>query len=326
MRMSVAIEEWPLARDFKISRSVMTVSNPVVVTLQERGQRGRGETEIHDTDYGLIEAGAARLRELRPVVEKPGFTREALAQILPPGPLRSALDCAMWDLEAKLAGKPAWQLAGLDEPGPINTVYTISVDDPTVMAEQAAGARHLPQLKVKLKGAGDMERLQAVRVAAPACRLIVDANEAWTFEQLKQFAPRCAELGVELIEQPLPRGQDQALKDWRSPVPLCADESCHDTPTLADVVGKYEFINIKLDKTGGLTEAINLYREAKRQKLGIMVGCMVGTSLAMAPAMLIAQYARFVDLDGPLLLKRDREPGIVYRNGVMSPAPAELWG
>ena len=326
MQMIVRREEWPLARPFKIARSTMHVARPLVVELRDGVAIGRGECEAHESDQAAIEAAVRRLESLRPAVESGELTRETLQRRLPARPIRNALDCAFWDLEAKRARAPAWRLAGLDAIAPVTTVYTISVDEPDVMAAQAAAANRLPILKVKLKGAGDLERVHAVRVAAPDCRLIVDANESWSFEQLLQFAPRLADLGVELIEQPLPQGRDEALAGYRSPVPLCADESCLDTATLPGLVGRYQFVNIKLDKTGGLTEALRLERAAGAAGLGIMVGCMVGTSLAMAPAVLLAQRARFVDLDGPLLLARDREPGLAYHDGALSPPVPVLWG
>lgn len=326
MRMIVHREEWPLARPFRIARSTMHVARPLVVELQDGTAIGRGECEAHETDLDVIEASARQLESLRPAFERGELSREMLQSALPACPIRNALDCALWDLEARRSGVPVWRLAGLEAPRPLTTVYTISVDEPQVMATQAAAARHLPILKVKLEGAGDPQRMRAVRAAAPACRLIVDANESWSFEQLAKFAPLLAELGVELIEQPLPRGHDEALSRYRSPVPLCADESCLDTATLADVVGRYHFVNIKLDKAGGLTEALRLVGAARDLGLGIMVGCMVGTSLAMAPALLLAQHAAFVDIDGPLLLARDREPALFYHVGMVSPPPPGLWG
>lgn len=326
MHMSIHREQWQLARAFKISRSTMHVALPVVVELHEGPFVGRGECEAHESDEHVIEQEIRRLYEMRPTVERPGFTREALQKILSACPIRNAIDCALWDLDAKRTGAPAWHLAGLDEPRPLTTVYTISVDEPRAMAEQAAPVRHLPVLKLKLSGEGDVERVTAVRRVAPDCRLTVDANEAWALDQLQEFAPRLSDLGVELIEQPLPRGRDSELADYRSPIPLCADETCLDCATLADVIGKYQFINIKLDKTGGLTEAIHLYRQATAHGLRIMVGCMVGTSLAMAPAMLIARYAEYVDLDGPLLLERDRSPGLMFSGATISPPSANVWG
>jgi L-alanine-DL-glutamate epimerase-like enolase superfamily enzyme len=326
MQLSFRRERWPLARAFKISRGAMQVAYQVFVELRQGIHRGRGECEMHESDEALIERGMQLLEQLRPVIENDGLSRAALLELLAPGPTRNALDCALWDLEAKRSGIPAWRLAQLDEPRALTTVYTISADDPATMAQQACAVRHCPILKVKLKGAGDVERVQAVRRAAPDARLIVDANEAWSFAQLQEFAPRLQPLGVELIEQPLPRGQDAQLLEFRSPVPLCADESCHDTRSLPDVVRKYQYINIKLDKSGGLTEALRLDAQARRLGLRIMVGCMVGTSLAMAPAMLIARNAEFVDLDGPLLLAQDRQPGLLFDGTRISPPTADVWG
>jgi L-alanine-DL-glutamate epimerase-like enolase superfamily enzyme len=304
----------------------MTIARPVVVELHDGSYVGRGECEAHELDLDAIQRAQDQLEQLRPRIEREGFSRAELQCLLPACPIRNAIDCALWDLEAKRTSRRAWELAEFEAPPPITTVYTISVDEPHIMAAQAQDAREMPLLKVKLRGTGDLERISAVREAAPNARLIVDANEAWSFDQLVEFAPRFSALGVELIEQPLPRGADSPLAEFTSPVPLCADESCHDTSTLSDVLGRYQFINIKLDKTGGLTEAIRLYRQARAHDLGIMVGCMVGTSLAMAPALLIAQYASFVDLDGPLLLAHDRKPGLMIRDGRIEPPPVEVWG
>lgn len=326
MQMTFRRERWPLARPFKISRSTMHEAYPVVVELREGIHTGRGECEVHENDLSAIDRGMRRLEQLRPDIERVGFSRMALSKLLPACPIRNALDCALWDLEAKRAGMPAWRLAGLDEPRPLTTVYTISADHPGAMAEQAAAARRYPMLKIKLKGEGDIARVQAVRDAAPGARLIVDANEAWTFAQLEAFAPSLHAVGVELIEQPLPHGKDAALAGFRSPVPLCADESCLHTGSLPEVAGKYQFVNIKLDKTGGLTEAVQLDAQARRLGLRIMVGCMVGTSLAMAPAMLVARNAEFVDLDGPLLLAQDRTPGLRFEGTVIHPPASDVWG
>jgi L-alanine-DL-glutamate epimerase-like enolase superfamily enzyme len=245
---------------------------------------------------------------------------------MPPGAARNALDCAFWDLEAKRSGRRAYVLAGLSAPRPLTTAYTISLADPATMAAAAAIANKRALLKVKLGGAGDPERLRAVRAAAPHCELIVDANESWIAANLGDNFAACAEAGVTLIEQPLPAGEDGALAGVKRPVPVCADESLHDRASLGALAGKYDAINIKLDKAGGLTEALALAEEAQRRGFSIMVGCMLATSLSMAPAVLLAQRARVVDLDGALLLARDREHGLRYQDSFVHPPTPELWG
>jgi L-alanine-DL-glutamate epimerase-like enolase superfamily enzyme len=276
--------------------------------------------------YGeTLESTEAALEGIRDQVEA-GLHREALTSLLPAGAARNAIDCALWDLEAKLSGIPAWRAAGLSKPQPAVTAFTISLGTPQAMGAAAATARDRPLLKLKLGGDGDLERVQAVRNAAPHARLIVDANEGWTPEQVESLTPDLARLGVELIEQPLPAGKDDALDKTRSAVPLCADESFHGADDLATIAGRYQMVNIKLDKTGGLTEALRIMEAARKMGLEIMVGCMVGTSLAMAPAALLAGAARYVDLDGPLLLARDRSPGMIYEGSAMYPPPSELWG
>jgi len=230
-------------------------------------------------------------------------------------------------LEAKAAGAPAWRLAGLPPPRPVATAFTLSLGAPDAMAAAARAARGMPLLKLKLGGVDDdLDRVRAVRLAAPGARLIVDANEGWTMGQLRQMAPELAALGVALIEQPLPAGADEALSGYASPVPLGADESCHGVAQPPELRGRYQVLNLKLDKTGGLTGALALKTAAEEAGFGIMVGCMVATSLAMAPAFLLAQGAQFVDLDGPLLLERDREAGLVYEGAWMQPPGAEVWG
>ncbi len=255
-----------------------------------------------------------------------GADRRELAAALPAGAARNALDCALWDLEAKRRREPVWRLAGLPEPRPVLTAYTLSLDTPERMAEAARAAAGRPLLKLKLGGEGDLDRVAAVRAAAPDAALIADANEAWTPDQLRRWLPELAALGVELIEQPLPAGQDAALAGIARPVPICADESCHDSASLDALVGRYDYVNLKLDKTGGLTEARRAAAKAQELGFGLMVGCMVATSLAMAPAALLAQLARYADLDGPLLLAKDREPGLRYEGSLLHPPEAALWG
>jgi L-alanine-DL-glutamate epimerase-like enolase superfamily enzyme len=249
-----------------------------------------------------------------------------LQELLPEGAARNALDCALWDLEAKRTGTPVWRLAGLGEPGDLVTAYTLSIDTPDAMGASAALNAHRPLLKVKLDGDAVLDRLRAVRQGAPDSRLVVDANEAWTVALLKEIGEELASLGVDMIEQPLPAGSDSGLAGLDCPIVLCADESCHGANTVADLTDRYGMVNIKLDKTGGLTGALALRGAAREAGMEIMVGCMVGTSLAMAPAMLVAEGAAVVDLDGPLLMKADRDPGIAYDGNVMHPVPAALWG
>ncbi|HWT30697.1 MAG TPA: dipeptide epimerase, partial [Propylenella sp.] len=252
--------------------------------------------------------------------------REALRRTMKPGAARNALDCALWDLEAKRNGEPAWMRAGLGPPKPVTTAYTLSLGEPDRMADAARRAAGRPILKLKLGGDGDPQRIRAVRAAAPEARLVVDANEAWSERNFAENMQACAAAGVEMIEQPLPAGADGLLRQIAHAVPICADESVHLTADLGALAGKYDGINVKLDKAGGLTEALELVREARRRGLLVMVGCMVGTSLGMAPGLLLAQGADFVDLDGPLLLARDREPGLVYSGALVEPPRPELWG
>jgi L-alanine-DL-glutamate epimerase-like enolase superfamily enzyme len=267
--------------------------------------------EALETARGLIEAG---------------LSRADIARHVAPKAAQNALDCALWDLEAKRSGKPAWQLAGLAEPQPVITAYTLSLGTPEAMARAAAAAADRPLLKLKLGRDGDEERIAAIRQAAPKARLIVDANEGWSGAVLPRMLAACAKAGIELVEQPLPAASDEALRSIERQVVICADESAHDVDGLAALIGKYDAINIKLDKTGGLTGALALAQAARASDLKIMVGCMLATSLAMAPAMLIAQFADFVDLDGPLLLKEDRVPGISFAGSLMQPPPRALWG
>ncbi len=319
-------QSWPLIEPFIISRMTQYTSEVVVVEITQDGVTGIGECERADALEPHLPNVLEVLEAARGAVEG-GIDRMGLLDVMPAGPARCAVDCALWDLEAKRSGTPAWQLAGLAEPKTITTAYTLILGSPEDMAAAAAKHAMRPLLKLKLGGEGDIERVAAVRAQAPDARLIVDANEAWTPQMLAPYMVKMAEFGVELVEQPLPRGADSALGDVEHLVPVCADESCHDRATLADVIGLYEYINIKLDKTGGLTEALLLAEEATQKGLGLMVGCMVGTSLAMAPAMLVGALAEpFVDLDAPLLLSRDHEPSIHIELSTMHPAPRALWG
>ena len=323
--LTVGAETWPIAGRFTISRGSRTEAQVVVAAISQDGAVGRGECVPYPRYAESAESAIGQIESLRdPIAD--GLDRETLQSALPPGAARNALDCALWDLEAKLSGQPVWQLAGLAKPGPLVTAYTLSLDSPEAMAAAAATNAQRPLLKLKLDGERVVERVAAVREAAPDARLIVDANEAWTAELLADAAPALAGLGVEMIEQPLHADADAALDGMARPVPLCADESCHDGTTLAGLAGRYDLVNIKLDKTGGLSEALRLADAAEAAGFGLMVGCMIGTSLAMAPATLLAQRARFVDLDGPLILARDRTPGIAYAGSTMAPPPATLWG
>jgi L-alanine-DL-glutamate epimerase-like enolase superfamily enzyme len=276
--------------------------------------------------YGeTVEATLAAIEAMREPFAG-GLDREALQALMPPGAARNALDCALLDLEAKTAGQRVWDLLGRPAPGPCVTAYTISLGSPEAMAAATARAAQRPLLKIKLGGDGDGMRIAAVRAAAPRSELIVDANEAWTADNLEQNLDACAAAGVTLVEQPLAAGKDEALAQIRRPIAVCADESVHDRASLDALAGKYDAVNVKLDKAGGLTEALALAGAAEQRGLAVMVGCMVATSLAMAPAMLVAQRARVVDLDGPLLLAKDRPEGLRYDGSLVYPPEPALWG
>ena len=324
-RLAAAAEAFPIRGRLNISRGAKTESVVVLATVTEAGLTGRGECVPYPRYDESIDSVLAQIESARGVIEA-GGDRTALAAALPPGAARNALDCALWDLEAKQAGKAAWLLAGLPAPQPLVTAFTLSLEEPDVMEAAARAASGRPLLKIKLGGGGDLARLEAVRRGAPNAKLIVDANEGWSVEDYRHLAPACAANGVALIEQPFPAGKDDALNELAHPVPVCADESCHDRHALAALVGKYDAVNIKLDKTGGLTEALALKTAALAHGFRLMIGCMVGTSLAMAPAILVAQGAAVVDLDGPLLLARDREPGLTYDGSTVSPSTPALWG
>jgi L-Ala-D/L-Glu epimerase len=314
----------PYRHPLAISRGVVTGETVIAVAIHEEGASGRGEA-CPSVRYGETPASAlADIKRLVPALQG-GLDRTELQERLPPGAARNAVDCALWDLEAKRAGKRVWELAGLPPPRLTLSAQTIGVDTPGAMAARARLARS-SLLKLKLAGDGDIERVSAVRAAVPEARLIVDANEAWTPAQFASFPPLLAGLGVELIEQPLPAGQDDLLRTMLCPIALAADESFHDTSMIHAVLGKYQCINIKLDKTGGLTEALRAKRAAEEVALRVMVGCMGGTSLAMAPALLVAQDATIADLDAPLLLVRDCAAGLSYEHGVIGPFTSELWG
>jgi L-alanine-DL-glutamate epimerase-like enolase superfamily enzyme len=321
VRLTVETVVFALAKPFTISRGSRTEAWVLTVTVEAEGARGRGECVPYARYGETLESVRAQILSL-----PADFDRAALQGLLPAGAARNAVDCALWDLEAKRTGRRVWELAGLPAPAPQVTAYTLSLDAPEAMRAEAARHAHRPLLKVKLGGAGDLERIEAVRAGAPAARIVVDANEAWTPEGYAALAPALARLGVELVEQPLPAGADAALAGLARPLPVCADESCHDRASLSGLAGQYDVVNIKLDKTGGLTEALALRSAAAAAGFGIMVGCMVGSSLAMAPALLVAQGAAVVDLDGPLLLAQDRAGGLVYDDAGVHPPEPELWG
>ena len=323
--LSVRIERWPVQGAFTISRGSKFEAVTVVAEIASGGHVGRGECVPYPRYAETPEGAQAALMAMQDAVHG-GLDRDALQAAMPPCAARNALDCALLDLEAKQSGKRVWDLLGRPRPKPVTTAYTISLASPEAMAEATAAAAARPLLKIKLGGADDVERIAAVRRAAPRSELIVDANEAWTPDSLEENLAACALAGVTLIEQPLPAGRDEALARIRRPVKVCADESVHDRSSLEVLRGRYDAVNIKLDKTGGLTEALAMADAAKALGFDIMVGCMVATSLSMAPAMLLAAQARFVDLDGPLLLARDRAHALRYDGSLVHPPDAELWG
>lgn len=314
-----------MAAAFVIARGAKTEAHVIVVEISEAGRIGRGEAVPYARYGENVEGEKARIESVRSALEG-GLTRQALQSLLPAGAARNAIDCALWDLEAKLSGVPAWRAAGRSRLDPVKTCYTISLDTPQAMADAARPMARRPFLKLKIGGPDDLDRVAAVRAAAPKTRLIVDGNEGLTFDDLVRLAPDFARLDVKMIEQPLHADADGALEGWSSPVPLCADESLHTREELATCARRYGAINVKLDKAGGLTEALALCNEARRLGLDLMAGCMVATSLSMAPAMIIAQGADVADLDGPLLLARDREPGLLFDGSLIFPPKPELWG
>jgi L-alanine-DL-glutamate epimerase-like enolase superfamily enzyme len=325
-KLDVTIDRFPIAGKFTIARGTRTEAVVVTATIAEDGARGRGECVPYPRYGETVEGVAAAIEDLRPRIEA-GLTREALQTAMPAGAARNAIDCALWDLDAKRSGIRAHVTAGVNRWPPVTTAYTISLDAPDAMADAAARAADRPILKVKFGGpGGDLDRIAAVRRAAPEATLIADANEGWTEGNLAAHLAACADAGYALVEQPLPAKDDEFLRGLSRPLPVLADESVHDRPSLDRLVGLYDLVNIKLDKTGGLTEALALADAAEAKGFSLMIGCMVGTSLAMAPALVLAPRARFVDLDGPLLLAKDREPGLTYRGSVVYPPEPALWG
>jgi L-alanine-DL-glutamate epimerase-like enolase superfamily enzyme len=329
LTLTLTVESWPIAGAFVISRGAKTEATVVVAELADGAHRGRGECTPYARYGESADSVRAEIAAMRPRLAD-GLTRAGLQTAMRPGAARNALDCAFWDLEAKRAGRPAYELAGLAAPGPLTTAYTISLAPAAAMAKAAAKAATRALLKVKLggddEGGGDPARIAAVRAAAPAATLIVDANEGWNEDNLAANFAACARAGVVLVEQPLQEGSDQALAAVKRPIPVCADESAHDLTSLPALAGRYDAVNVKLDKAGGLTQALAMANEVERLGFTLMLGSMVATSLSAAPAMLVAQKARFVDLDGPLLLARDRPNGLVYRDSLVYPATPALWG
>ena len=324
-QLVVRIESWPIAGAFRISRGAKTEAVTVVAEVSQGGHTGRGECVPYPRYNETPEATLAALLAMQEPLSR-GLDRTALQTAMPAGAARNALDCALLDLEAKSRKQRVWTLLGRPAPRPCTTAFTISLGTPKAMAAATAKAAHRPLLKIKLGGDGDRKRISAVRKAAPESELIVDANEAWTSDDLERNLNACAELGVTLVEQPLPAARDDALARIKRPIAVCADESVHDRASLSGLRERYDAVNIKLDKTGGLTEALAMADAAHALGFEIMIGCMVATSLAMAPAMLLAQQARFVDLDGPLLLARDRDDGLRYEGSLIYPPEAALWG
>jgi L-alanine-DL-glutamate epimerase-like enolase superfamily enzyme len=324
--LTVREEVFPIRGTFRISRGARTEARVLVCEIADGDVVGRGECTPYARYGETVDEVARAIAAIGPAIAG-GLEREGLQRAMRPGAARNAVDCALWDLEAKQAGRRVWELAGLPEPEPVTTAFTLSVDTPEAMGRAAAEAADRPLLKLKLTGdEEDADRVAAVRANAPKARIIVDANEALTLEAAVALAPALAEAGVELLEQPLHAEADEALRGVPFPLPLGADESCHDTATLPRLVGLYQVINIKLDKTGGLTEALRLRAAAEAAGFRVMVGCMLASSLAMAPAHLVAQGAAFVDIDGPLLLARDRSPGLRYERSLVHPPEPGLWG
>jgi L-alanine-DL-glutamate epimerase-like enolase superfamily enzyme len=325
LTLAYNVEHWPIAGSFGISRGTKTEAVVVVAELTDGNARGRGECVPYLRYAETVESVTAQIEAIRPQIEN-GLDRRALQMAMPPGAARNALDCAFWDFEAKRSGRHVYDLAGLSAPNRLTTAFTISLAAPEEMAKAAERVASRALLKVKLGAERDSERIAAVRAAAPKATLIVDANEGWTEDNLVANLAACAQAGVALIEQPLPAGNDRALAGLRRTIPICADESAHDRASLPALGGKYDAVNIKLDKAGGLSEALAMAAEAEQQRFTIMVGCMVATSLAMAPAVLVAQKATFVDLDGPLLLSKDRADGLRYEDSLVYPPSFAFWG
>lgn len=325
MKICVHIEEWDLQKPFRISGEEWRSSRSVVVQIEADGHRGRGEAQGVFYTGETVESMMAQIDDVADTLRK-GISRQELLGLLPSGGARNAIDCALWDWEAKRSGKSIWELTGI-EPGPVTTVFTIGLEEtPEEMGANAKAAGRYPVLKIKLSEDRPVERLEAIRAARPDAKLVVDANQSWNFDLLQEVLPHCVSLGISMVEQPLPRGDDAELEGFDSPVVLAADESCLDTSELELASSRYDMINIKLDKTGGLTEALRLAHAAKEKGCQLMVGNMVGTSISMAPSFVIAQLCDFVDIDGPLLLKNDHLGGLEYRDAQVQVFDASFWG
>ncbi|PWE32430.1 dipeptide epimerase [Maritimibacter sp. 55A14] len=321
MQLTVTRDTFPLAEVFTISRGSRTEAQVLTVRITEAGAAGWGECVPYARYGETLESVTAQIEGLLLPLD-----RIALQDMLPAGAARNAVDCALWDWEAKRRGARVWELLGLPAPQPEVTAFTLSLDTPEMMRAAAARNAHRPLLKIKLGTPDDMPRLEAVRAGAPEARIIVDANEGWTAGVYTELAPHLLRLGVQMVEQPLPAGNDDMLAEIARPLPVCADESCHDRASLPGLRGKYDMVNIKLDKTGGLTEALALREAARAEGYSVMVGCMVGSSLAMAPAVLLAQGADFTDLDGPLLLAQDRDAALHFDAAGVHAPDRDLWG
>jgi L-alanine-DL-glutamate epimerase-like enolase superfamily enzyme len=324
IRIEAREEIWPLKHPFRISRGSRTEAQVVVVTVGDGKHTGRGEGVPLARYNQSITSGLAQIESIQ---GKKNLDRQSLQELLPAGAARNALDCALWDLEAKASGKRVWELANLPIVSEVKTSFTISLDRPEEMRAAAKRNANLPILKLKLGGDNlDRERVEAVREAAPEARLFIDANESWSPEHYRELLPALKQLGVELIEQPFPANTDEVLEALDHPIPVCADESCHTTADLPRLTNRYEAVNVKLDKTGGLTEALRLCKRAEENGFKLLIGCMVCTSLGIAPARLMASTTHWIDLDGPLLLARDRDHGLAYQNGKIGMPSRELWG
>ena len=326
MKLTAEAQSWPIAGTFTIARGSKTSADVVLVTVTADDDRGQGECVPYPRYGETTESVLAQINHARAEIEA-GITPDKLVETMPAGAARNAVDAALIDLACKKSGQRAWQYFGLAQPMPKPTCFTISLDTPAAMAAAAIAAHGRPLLKLKLgRDRDDVARVRAVRDVLPGVRLVVDANEGWSMDDLTFMAPAMAAMGVEMIEQPLPAGADDPLSGYRSPVPLCADESAHGLESLPLVASRYKVINLKLDKTGGLTNALRVARAARKAELSIMLGCMVGTSLSMAPATILLDFASIVDLDGPLLLARDRMPQLAFNNSDVQLPEAALWG
>jgi len=325
MDFSFTKEAWPIAGTFTISRGSKTEAMVVTASVHHEGRTGHGECVPYAHYSETVESVIAALERASKDLHLPA-DHSRLQALMPAGAARNAMDCALWDLRAKLVGKRVWDMLGLAEPKPVATAFTLSVAAPDEMREKARANAHRPLLKLKLAGDDDLDRVRAVREGAPETAIIVDANEGWQESHYRTLVPALKDLGVAAIEQPFPAGAEEMLTSLQRPIPVIADESCHTAADIRRLATLYDGVNIKLDKSGGLTEALKMREEAIKHGLQIMVGCMVGTSLAMAPAMLLTAGAGFVDLDGPLLLARDREPGLTFKGSTVGAPPAALWG